>query len=375
MMKYNTNLKLLSTSQMSLYQENLSKIKDILLLTYGESDLPVNKEIKSALINSLLDNHDKYCSSYGLLSLRKNIANKLNKQYDLNYNYENIIITNGATEALFLSLSSLINDNDEVIIFKPYYPEYLQILNYLNAKINIVDCDDEFNPNMNYFIKIISNKTKLIILNYPNNPSGKILNKETLLSLKKYLLKYKTLIVLDNVYDEIIFEKNNSLLELNELKKQFIIVNSLSKSQQLTGWRLGYLACNKDIINLTYKLKNMVNICLPHFLMSAMEVSLNLKVNLPYYKANMLYAYNFLNKLKLDVFKPQGGFYLVFKIDKFHMSSLEFCAYLANNYQVGLLPCSFFGLNNYVRLCFAIDTKKLITSLNRIKKCIKTINK
>ena len=92
MMKYNTNLKLLSTSQMSLYQENLSKIKDILLLTYGESDLPVNKEIKSALINSLLDNHDKYCSSYGLLSLRKNIANKLNKQYDLNYNYENIII-------------------------------------------------------------------------------------------------------------------------------------------------------------------------------------------------------------------------------------------------------------------------------------------
>lgn len=109
MMKYNTNLKLLSTSQMSLYQENLSKIKDILLLTYGESDLPVNKEIKSALINSLLDNHDKYCSSYGLLSLRKNIANKLNKQYDLNYNYENIIITNGATEALFLSLASLIN--------------------------------------------------------------------------------------------------------------------------------------------------------------------------------------------------------------------------------------------------------------------------
>ena len=343
-MKYNTNLKLLSTSQMSLYQENLSKIKDILLLTYGESDLPVNKEIKSALINSLLDNHDKYCSSYGLLSLRKNIANKLNKQYDL-------------------------------IIFKPYYPEYLQILNYLNAKINIVDCDDEFNPNIDYFIKIISNKTKLIILNYPNNPSGKILNKETLLSLKKYLLKYKTLIVLDNVYDEIIFENNNSLLEFNELKKQCIIVNSLSKSQQLTGWRLGYLACNKDIINLTYKLKNMVNICLPHFLMSAMEVSLNLKVELSYYKANMLYAYNFLNKLKLDVFKPQGGFYLIFKIDKFHMSSLEFCSYLANNYQVGLLPCSFFGLNNYVRLCFAIDTKKLITSLNRIKKCIKTINK
>ena len=84
--------------------------------------------------------------------------------------------------------------------------------------------------------------------------------------------------------------------------------------------------------------------------------------------------YNFLNKLKLDVFKPQGGFYLIFKIDKYHMSSLEFCSYLANNYQVGLLPCSFFGLNNYVRLCFAIDTKKLITSLNRIKKCIKSLH-
>ena len=374
-MKYNTNLKLLSPSQMSLYQENLLKTKDILLLTYGESDLPVNKEIKSALINSLLDNHDKYTSSYGLLSLRSIIADKINKKYDLNYNYENIIITNGATEALFLSLSSLINDNDEVIIFKPYYPEYLQILNYLHAKINIIDCDSEFNPNIEYFIKIISHKTKIIILNYPNNPSGKILNQETLLILKKYLLKYHTYIVLDNVYDEIIFEKNNTLLQFNELKKQFIIINSLSKSQQLTGWRLGYLICDKEIINLTYKLKNMINICLPHFLMNAMEISLNLKIELSYYKANMIYAYNYLKKLKLDVFKPQGGFYLIFKIDKFKMSDLEFCTYLANNYQVGLLPCSFFGINNYVRLCFAVDTKKLITSLNRIKKCIKTINK
>lgn len=374
-MKYNTNLKLLSPSQMSLYQENLLKTKDILLLTYGESDLPVNKEIKSALINSLLDNHDKYTSSYGLLSLRNIIADKINKKYDLNYNYENIIITDGATEALFLSLSSLINDNDEVIIFKPYYPEYLQILNYLHAKINIIDCDNEFNPNIEYFIKIISHKTKLIILNYPNNPSGKILNQETLLILKKYLLKYHTYIVLDNVYDEIIFEKNNTLLQFNELKKQFIIINSLSKSQQLTGWRLGYLICDKEIIDLTYKLKNMINICLPHFLMNAMEISLNLKIELSYYKANMIYAYNYLKKLKLDVFKPQGGFYLIFKIDKFKMSDLEFCTYLANNYQVGLLPCSFFGINNYVRLCFAVDTKKLITSLNRIKKCIKTINK
>ena len=374
-MKYNTNLKLLSPSQMSLYQENLLKTKDILLLTYGESDLPVNKEIKSALINSLLDNHDKYTSSYGLLSLRNIIADKINKKYDLNYNYENIIITNGATEALFLSLSSLINDNDEVLIFKPYYPEYLQILNYLHAKINIIDCDNEFNPNIEYFIKIISHKTKLIILNYPNNPSGKILNQETLLILKKYLLKYHTYIVLDNVYDEIIFEKNNTLLQFNELKKQFIIINSLSKSQQLTGWRLGYLICDKEIINLTYKLKNMINICLPHFLMNAMEISLNLKIELSYYKANMIYAYNYLKKLKLDVFKPQGGFYLIFKIDKFKMSDLEFCTYLANNYQVGLLPCSFFGINNYVRLCFAVDTKKLITSLNRIKKCLKTINK
>lgn len=374
-MKYNTNLKLLSPSQMSLYQENLLKTKDILLLTYGESDLPVNKEIKSALINSLLDNHDKYTSSYGLLSLRNIIADKINKKYDLNYNYENVIITNGATEALFLSLSSLINDNDEVIIFKPYYPEYLQILNYLHAKINIIDCDNEFNPNIEYFIKIISHKTKLIILNYPNNPSGKILNQETLLILKKYLLKYHTYIVLDNVYDEIIFEKNNTLLQFNELKKQFIIINSLSKSQQLTGWRLGYLICDKEIIDLTYKLKNMINICLPHFLMNAMEISLNLKIELSYYKANMIYAYNYLKKLKLDVFKPQGGFYLIFKIDKFKMSDLEFCTYLANNYKVGLLPCSFFGINNYVRLCFAVDTKKLITSLNRIKKCIKTINK
>lgn len=373
MMKYNTTLKHLPSSEIAEFQTFLKQIKDITLLTYGESDLPVEKEIKSELINSVLDNHDHYTSSYGLKDLRQTISQKENTRYHLKTTQDNVLITFGSTEAMFLVLSSLINKNDEVIIVKPYYPLYIQILSYLNAKIKIVECNEDFVIDLNDFKKKINNKTKAIILNYPNNPSGSVLSKEVANNLAKILIKYQTQIILDNVYDEIVFDKQYSLLDYQELHQKTIIVNSLSKSQRLTGWRLGYLVANQELVLLCNKLHQMINVCLPHFMMDSMRFALNNSSQIEYYQNNVEYAYNFLKKLKLDPIKPSGGYYIIFNIKKFNLDSLTFCKKMALEYQLGLLPGIFFGLEYYVRISISYQFKKLVFGLNKLKKGIKTL--
>lgn len=374
MMKYNTTLKQLPISSITEFQSFLKEIKGITLLTYGESDLPVNKEIKSELITSLLNLNDKYTSSSGLLELRQTIAKKENKNL-YNYTKDNVLITNGSTEALFLLLSSIINPLDEVIICKPYYPLYKQILTYLKATIIEVNHDDSFNIDISDLKNKINGKTKAIILNYPNNPSGSVLTESVLLQLKKLFLKYKTHIILDNVYEDIVFEKHNSLSDFPELHEQISIVNSLSKSQGLTGWRLGYLLSSAEIISLSTKLHQMINICLPHFLMDSMNFALNLKTNIDFYQQNAKFAYNYLKKLGLQPFKPKGGYYIVFRIDQFNMDSITFCKKLALEYHLGLLPGVFFSLENYVRISISYDFKKLSYGLSKLKTAIKDIKK
>lgn len=372
-MKYNTTLKHLPHSEISEFQNFLKQIKGITLLTYGESDLPVEKAIKSELVDSVLDNHDHYTSSYGLKELRQSISIKENYRYNLQTNQENVLVTFGSTEAMFLVLSSIINKNDEVIIVKPYYPLYIQILTYLNAQIKIVECDNDFIIDLQDLKKKINNKTKAIILNYPNNPSGSVLKKDTATKLAKILMKYQTQIILDNVYDEIIFNEHYSLLNFVELHKQTIIVNSLSKSQRLTGWRLGYILANTEIILLCHKLHQMINVCLPHFMMDSMRFALNSPIEKDYYRQNAEYTYNFLKKLKLNPIMPSGGYYVIFSVKRFNLDSLTFCKKMALENQIGLLPGSFFGLEYYIRISISYEFKKLVYGLNKLKKGLKKL--
>lgn len=372
-MKYNTNLKNLKESQLSTFQNEISKIDDILLLTYGESDCPIDPMIKTEMIHHLIIDQGKYQPHQGLNKLRNAIAIKENNKHQSNYSLDNVLITNGSTEGLFLSLNALINKNDEVLIIKPCYPTYEYILTYLGAKITYVNYDKDFEVDLIDFKKKIHSKIKAIIFNYPNNPSGSMLSYDKVVRIKDLILKYKVPFILDNVYDEIIYGNYTYLNDYNELQDYCIILNSFSKSKRLSGFRLGYMIGPKDLINLCSKLHQEINICLPKFMMEGMISALYSDPEISYYKKNIAFIIKQLTKMKIEYIQPKGTFYLCFKVDNIHMTDEEFCYYLANNYKLGLIPCSYFKMDGYVRICAANDINKLTMALKQLKKALRNL--
>ena len=373
MMKYNTNLKNLKESKLSIFQNEISKIKDITLLTYGESDYPIDPMIKTEMIHFLIEDKGKYQPHKGLEKLRNAITLKENQKHHSNYSSNNVLITAGATEGLFLALSSLINKNDEVLLIKPCYPTYEYILNYLGAKITYVDYDKNFEVDLIDLKKKIHSKIKVIIFNYPNNPSGSILSEDKVITIKDLILKYKVPFILDNVYDEIVYSKYLYLDDFNELDDYRIIINSLSKSKRLSGFRLGYIIGPETLINLCSKLHQEINICLPQFMMEGMIYALTSNPEVEYYKKNIAFIIKQLNKMKVPYIIPKGTFYICINISNTKMNDEEFCYYLANKYKIGLIPCSYFKMDGYARICAANSIEKLNTALKQLKKALKDI--
>lgn len=373
-MKYNTNLLKIKENSLSEFNKYLSSINKITLLTYGESDLPVEKYIKSQMIDSILKNNDKYSPSQGLLSTRNIICNLINNRYKIHYTEENILITFGSTEALYLSLSSILNPKDEVLIPLPNYPLYQEISSYLQAKITYINYLDDYHIDLDDLKNKININTKALILNYPNNPTGIYLTSDEFFQIKQLILKYNVILILDNVYEDIVFSKQANYV-LTELENNLVIVNSLSKSKQLTGWRLGYLISNKKIISLSKKLHEMISICMPNFLMESMNYALISPCNISYYQNNSEYVYNYLKKLKLKVIRPDGGFYISFNIEEFNMDSITFCKYLANDFKLGLLPGVFFNFENHIRISIAVSYQKLKIGMKKLKKAISKLKR
>ena len=372
-MKYNTNLKNLKESKLSIFQNEISKIKDITLLTYGESDYPLDPMIKTEMIQHLIEDKAKYQDHRGLEKLRTAITLKENQRHNSDYTSKNVLITTGATEGLFLTLSALINKNDEVLVIKPCYPTYEYILSYLGAKITYIDYDENFEVDLNDFKKKINSKIKVIIFNYPNNPSGSILSEDKVLKIKDLILKYKVPFILDNVYDEIVYNKYLYLDDFNELNDYRIIINSLSKSKRISGFRMGYVIGPESLINICSKLHQEINICLPKFMMEGMMYALNANPEIEYYKKNIAFIIKQLNKMKVHYIVPKGTFYVCFDISNTKLNDEEFCYYLANNYKIGFVPCSYFKMDGYVRICAASNINKLNGALKQLKKALKNL--
>lgn len=358
-------------SSISAFQKELKQIPDILLMTYGESDLPPSSSIKSELISSLLSDHDHYAPTQGDPMLRKNIAKKENNLHRSTYTEDHVLITNGSTEALFLALSALLNPGDEVLIVHPDYPAYEQVVRYLQGKPTAVKSAPDFDLDIADFQKKLHAKIKAVILNYPNNPTGKTMKSETVSAVAKLLIKYKVPVILDTVYEDITFHPRETLSDIPELQPYRIIVSSLSKSQRLTGWRLGYMIAPEEMISVCTRLHQFINVCVPSFMMDAMNVALTCDPKVDYYKKNADYAVRLLKKMHLDPIEPDGGYYVTFSIRATGMDSVSFCRSLAEKYHLGLIPGIFFHMEGYVRMTVSGSYSRLVTALKRLKKAVR----
>lgn len=343
----------------------------------GNPNIEAPSEIKDIIIKILNEENPNklhgYMNNSGYEDVRESIAENINVKYNTKLNYENIVMTCGAAGGLNIILKSILNPGDEVIIFAPFFGEYINYVNNFDGKIKIISADTKsFQPNLKELEKEITSKTKAIIINSPNNPSGVIYNENTIIKMSKILkmkeeeLGSQIYLISDEPYREIIYDNAKVPCILNYYDNSFIGY-SYSKSLSLPGERIGYVVVNSKIkdfkemvasLNISNRILGFVNA--PSLFQRVIKESLNLEVDSNIYKKNRDLLYNHLIQIGFECMKPEGTFYLFPKspID----NDVKFCED-AKKFNILAVPGSTFGCPGYFRLSYCISYEKIEKSL------------
>ena len=351
----------------------------------GNPNIEAPSEIKDIIIKILNEENPNklhgYMNNSGYEDVREGIAENINVKYNTKLNYENIVMTCGAAGGLNIILKSILNPGDEVIIFAPFFGEYINYVNNFDGKIKIISADTKsFQPNLKELEKEITSKTKAIIINSPNNPSGVIYNENTIIKMSKILkmkeeeLGSQIYLVSDEPYREIIYDNAKVPCILNYYDNSFIGY-SYSKSLSLPGERIGYVVVNSKIkdfkemvasLNIANRILGFVNA--PSLFQRVIKESLNLEVDSNIYKKNRDLLYNHLIQIGFECMKPEGTFYLFPKspID----NDVKFCED-AKKFNILAVPGSTFGCPGYFRLSYCISYEKVEKSLKAFDNLMK----
>ncbi len=351
----------------------------------GNPNIEAPSEIKDIIIKILNEENPNklhgYMNNSGYEDVREGIAENINVKYNTKLNYENIVMTCGAAGGLNIILKSILNPGDEVIIFAPFFGEYINYVNNFDGKIKIISTDTKsFQPNLKELEKEITSKTKAIIINSPNNPSGVIYNENTIIKMSKILkmkeeeLGSQIYLISDEPYREIIYDNAKVPCILNYYDNSFIGY-SYSKSLSLPGERIGYVVVNSKIkdfkemvasLNISNRILGFVNA--PSLFQRVIKESLNLEVDSNIYKKNRDLLYNHLIQIGFECMKPEGTFYLFPKspID----NDVRFCED-AKKFNILAVPGSTFGCPGYFRLSYCISYEKIEKSLKAFDNLMK----
>ena len=321
-----------------------------------------------------------YMNNSGYEEVREKIASNINKKHGGNLNYNNVIMTCGAAGGLNILFKTLLNPGDEVIVFAPFFGEYINYVKNFEGNTVIVPPDTKsFQPNLKELKDKITSRTKAIIINTPNNPSGVIYSEDTLIKLSQILeeaeKQYKTSIYLisDEPYREIIYDKDEIPYVLKYYKNSFIAY-SYSKSLSLPGERIGYVVINEEIddfkmiyasINIANRVMGFINAPSLFQKVIARSLDLNLEVDVNIYKKNRDLLYNKLISLGIQCIKPEGAFYLFPKAPI--EDDVKFCED-AKKFNILAVPGSTFGCPGYFRLAYCIAYEKIEKSLVAFEK-------
>jgi len=363
-----------------------SEGKDIVSMGIGEPDIQTPPFLLNAVRDALRDNSkNRYVSSLGIPSLRNAIAKDLHERKSINYSPDQIVVTAGAKQAIELILFSILEPSDEVIFFTPCYVSYIPqiLIAEPKAKPVPISLNKDFDIDVGILEEKINSKTKVIIINAPHNPTGKIFDDATLRKVGEIALRHNIYIILDDVYELLIYDSmysGFSLASLQALSNLVFFVNSYSKSHAIPGWRLGYMCAPSHIVPAIAKIHQHINTNTCSLIQyAALSIYDNGYSFLDHYKAQLIQRREYLFKelvqiVQKDIFKPQGGFFYFIDISRFSEDSNKFCANLLKMVGVALTPGIAFGneWNHFVRLSFGIDDNILFEGIDRIKKFIST---
>lgn len=366
---------------------------DVISFGVGEPDFNTPSNIIEAGYKAMIEGKTKYTETSGISELREEICRKFKDDNNLNYSKDQIIVSNGAKQCLANAFMAILDKDDEVIIPMPYWVSYPELVKIAGGVPVVVDSKEEHN--YKYTIKSLedklSNKTKAIILNSPNNPTGTIYSKEELLKIAEFAKEHNLIIISDEVYEKLIYddEKHISIASLTDYAyENTIVINGLSKSAAMTGWRIGYAASNKEVIkamtSLQSHMTSNINSITQYASIEALKNSKGSSDKmLKEFNKRREYMINRLDNIKdINYILPNGAFYIMIDVSKFYgksinnnliKDSLSFSKFLLEEDKVAVVPGVGFGIDNYVRLSYATSMENIEKGLNRIEEFLKKL--
>lgn len=362
----------------------LSEMTDVTALTVGQPDFVTPWHIREAAIDSLEKGKTYYTSNAGMGELLSELSKYMERRFGLKYSAKDeIFVTVGGSEAIDIAIRAVVNPGDEVIVPMPSFVCYEPIARMAGANVVTIEtkAENEFKLTAEELRAAITPRTKLLVLPFPNNPTGAVMEREDLEKLAEVLRGTDILVLSDEIYAELTYTgKHTSIAHIPDMWERTIIASGFSKAYAMTGWRLGYLLAPAPLLSEMLKLHQYAIMCAPTMSQFAAIEALRAgdadieKMKAEYNRRRTL-IYEGLRDIGIECFEPRGAFYIFPKIGKFGLSSEEFCERLLYEKKCAIVPGTAFGEGGegFARISYAYSVKHIKTALEKIKEFVKTL--
>lgn len=392
-MEYKTakRMESLPFSEIRAVMEKATKMQqsgeNVIHLEIGRPDFDTPEKIKEAAYESLKAGHVFYTSNYGIPALRKEIAKWETEHHGVQYDADEVLVTVGVGEATYASMAAFLEDGDEVLVPNPVWLNYIHVPSSLGAVPVTYNLKEENNYqiDMEELESKITDKTKMIVIVNPSNPTGGVLSRETLEKLSQLAIKNDLLVVADEIYSQLVYDdtKHVSIASLPGMKERTITLGGFSKAYSMTGWRLGYMCAPRGIIAACVRVHQYTITCASSFVQEAAVTALrdcadDVEAMRQEYQRRKDYAVKALNEIDgISCNDPQGAFYIFVNVKSLGMSSMEVAEYFLEEAKVAMVPGSAFGSEGegYLRLSYACSYEDLQEAIRRIKDAVEKLKK
>jgi aspartate aminotransferase len=365
---------------------------DVVSLTAGEPDFPTPEAIKNAAIEAIHANFTKYTANAGIPELLKAIATKLKRENNLSFEPSQILVSNGAKHSVYNALQALCNRGNEVLIPAPFWVSYPEIAKLVDAKPVIIKTKEEnhFKMTVPQLKRVITKKSKVLILNSPCNPTGAVYSRNELEELAAVVADSKMIVVSDEIYEKVLYDGNShfSIGSVDAIRDRVITVNGVSKAFSMTGWRIGYAAGPKDVIAAMDKIQGQVTSNASSISQKAAlaalttDLATELREMLREFDRRRQFLLKAFNEMGVRYIHPAGAFYLFFNAKPFLNKRIgntnirnadDLCEHILVRHNVAMIPGTSFGAKEWVRISYACSMEELEKGAERLKKAFREL--
>lgn len=363
----------------------VSDMKDAISLGVGEPDFETPWHIREEGIYSLEKGKTFYTSNAGLNELREEISNYLSRRFNVSYDpKKEVVITVGGSEAIDIALRAMLDPGDEVLVPQPSFVSYVPCTVLANGTPVIIELEekDHFKLTKEKLLEKITPKTKILVLPFPNNPTGAIMEADELEEIAKIVVDHDLYVLSDEIYAELTYGKDHTTIAaFPDMKERTILINGFSKSYAMTGWRLGYLAGPAKILEQMLKIHQFAIMCAPTTSQYAAIAAVrngdkDIETMRESYDQRRRFVLHTFEEMGLECFEPEGAFYAFPSIKRFHMTSDEFATRLLQEEKVAVVPGTAFGAcgEGFLRVSYAYSLKNLKEALGRMERFVKRLD-